>query len=854
MIRRARRPTIAGMPSPDDTAIGRPGLHGRDEEVRWLNAALATAGRGAGALLLVEGAAGTGKSRLVQEARVRARARGARVLATRPLDGDDGPGVLGRLCEAAGAERDASALVRALSRLAGDGPVVVAVDDVDRCDRGSLHALAALALAVEHLGAVALVLARRHHAPACADAATLDALFGDPGAVRIRLGALDAGAIAAIVADVLDGAAAGEFVAATLELTGGNAFLVTELALAARERGIEPTADAVTALGELALPAVARAVSARVAPLGDGAPELLAALGVLGDDATTAAAAALTQRDRERVADLCVAFVAADVLAPGDPPRFAQPLLSPAVLGSVPPRERRRLHGAAARVLSGESAAAHLLASSPTVDAWAAMTLRDAARSAPAEQAAAYLQRALAEGVPELEGELSRALGEAAAAGGDATARAHLERALELAEAPRERAEIGLALVRVLIAMDADDAAAAACDAALRELGDGDSGLRLRLRAEHPACVDAVASAEDSADRARRALRGGSLFDEEGSLVAHRALDALTAADCLDEAAALCDVAIARAQGRGATFAAAAALARRAAVRLRLGDLQGAVADARAVLAAAPFGASAAVCAPAVEAMIDALIEVDDLDGALALVDAAPPLARARVHLAHGHHAAALYVVDAAPTGSWRTPATAPWRSVAAECHLGLGDHARARSLAIEEVALARDFGAPVALARALRALARTGDAVAHCRDAVAVLDGSGALLERAHALVDFGSALRAGGHRREARDALRDGMQLAHRCGAMRLAARARDELVAAGGRPRRPAHRGVDGLTRGERRVAELAAAGLSNREIGGELFVTINTVCAHLASVYRKLGISSRAQLPVLLGEAA
>jgi DNA-binding NarL/FixJ family response regulator len=92
--------------------------------------------------------------------------------------------------------------------------------------------------------------------------------------------------------------------------------------------------------------------------------------------------------------------------------------------------------------------------------------------------------------------------------------------------------------------------------------------------------------------------------------------------------------------------------------------------------------------------------------------------------------------------------------------------------------------------------------------------------------------------------------MAIAHSCGATVLATEARDALVAAGSRPRRPIHEGIDGLTRAERSVAELAAAGRTNREIGNELYVTLNTVSTHLRSVYRKLNINSRAQLPAHL----
>jgi DNA-binding CsgD family transcriptional regulator len=77
------------------------------------------------------------------------------------------------------------------------------------------------------------------------------------------------------------------------------------------------------------------------------------------------------------------------------------------------------------------------------------------------------------------------------------------------------------------------------------------------------------------------------------------------------------------------------------------------------------------------------------------------------------------------------------------------------------------------------------------------------------------------------------------------------REELKAAGARPRRPWRTGVEALTPSELRVARLAAEGRANREIAGELYVTLKAVEGHLARVYAKLGIQGRAQLPHALG---
>ncbi len=125
-------------------------------------------------------------------------------------------------------------------------------------------------------------------------------------------------------------------------------------------------------------------------------------------------------------------------------------------------------------------------------------------------------------------------------------------------------------------------------------------------------------------------------------------------------------------------------------------------------------------------------------------------------------------------------------------------------------------------------------------------LAASPSLLWRAEALVDLGAALHRDGRGVSARPVLREGMEQAHRCGATPLADRAASELRAAGGRPRRRAGSGADALTASERRVAELAAAGVSNKEIAQSLFVTLRTVELHLSNAYSKLGIRSRHEL--------
>ena len=102
---------------------------------------------------------------------------------------------------------------------------------------------------------------------------------------------------------------------------------------------------------------------------------------------------------------------------------------------------------------------------------------------------------------------------------------------------------------------------------------------------------------------------------------------------------------------------------------------------------------------------------------------------------------------------------------------------------------------------------------------------------------------------RTDARELLREALDIAHRAGAAPLAAHAETELRATGARPRRVVLTGLDSLTASERRIAELASQDLTNREIAQMLFITARTVEGHLTSVFRKLQLDSRSELAVL-----
>jgi DNA-binding CsgD family transcriptional regulator len=186
-------------------------------------------------------------------------------------------------------------------------------------------------------------------------------------------------------------------------------------------------------------------------------------------------------------------------------------------------------------------------------------------------------------------------------------------------------------------------------------------------------------------------------------------------------------------------------------------------------------------------------------------------------------------------------------------------DRDEALALAEQELADAEAGGLARPRGIALRAvgLITAGDeGIERLRESVAVLAGSPARYEQARSLVDLGAALRRSGRRAECREPLEAGMELAHACGAERLLARAREELLAAGARPRRIVRTGFAALTASERRVVRLAAEGRANAEIAQALYVSVKTVETHLSNAYRRLGLSgpgSRRRLPDVVADA-
>ena len=534
-------------------------------------------------------------------------------------------------------------------------------------------------------------------------------------------------------------------------------------------------------------------------------------------------------------------------------------------------------------------------------------------RGSPAT-AAVYLRRALLESQPRASRfRLLAAVGEAEAFSRPPDAVQHLEEARSFAPDARAFATASIALGQVFLLGGSPDASVRVLREAVARLGDSERELALLLAVElltaartagetdagaaaagalpgdlagdspaERAALAALAadagwageSAAETTALARKALAGGRLLLETPSNgIAHSlACAALTWTDAAEEACAHFGAALELARSRGSVAGAALVQAWRAEAWLRRGSVREAEADAEGAIALTEQTGPAISTLFALGWLVGALVERDELEEADRVVaraglDGDVPRAiglvpllsqRAQLRLAQGRYADALN--DALAAGKRLldarapSPAMVPWRTIAATAALALEDRGEASRLITEELERARRFGAPRPLGVALRARARLeprfDDRIEILRESVATLADSEARLDHGWSLAALGVALRQSSHAPDARPVLAGALDVAMQCGATRLARMTREELAAAGARPRRDRISGRDALTASERRVADLALAGGSNRDIAQQLFLTVKTVESHLSRAYRKLGIARRQDLHAAL----
>jgi tetratricopeptide (TPR) repeat protein len=472
------------------------GLLERDGDLAAIERLLDQAVGGAGALLVLEGPAGAGKTRLLGAGAAAATAGGIAVLRASgsELEQELGFGVVRSLFErvllhASGArrrsllsgaaglaapvvlQRDAAdgeaarpaAVLHGLfwlcSNLAEREPLMLAVDDVHWADASSLRFLAYLARRLSGLP-ILVAVAMRPREPG-SEHELLAALSGDSSALVLSPAPLSVAAVRRLVIERFGGDPADEFVAACHAATGGNPFLLRELLAALLSDRVAPTADSAPHVGHIGPHTVSRVVLARVSRVGGGASRLAEAVAVLGGRGELRHAAALAELDQDVAARVADRLAQIEVLRATRPLEFVHPLVNAAVYDAIGPGERSLMHKAAARLWAAEAAgpdwvALHLLEAEPAGERWVVEALRAAAVAASGagapEQAAGYLRRASIE--PPAASERAGVLHELGAAellARDGAATDHLARALEATDDPATRGAIALLLGRAAV-------------------------------------------------------------------------------------------------------------------------------------------------------------------------------------------------------------------------------------------------------------------------------------------------------------------------------------------------------------------------------------------------------------------
>jgi DNA-binding NarL/FixJ family response regulator len=401
------------------------------------------------------------------------------------------------------------------------------------------------------------------------------------------------------------------------------------------------------------------------------------------------------------------------------------------------------------------------------------------------------------------------------------------------------------------------------CDRLLFALAASDLAMRARDR-------------DRAVHLALRALGDGALLEEETSegIGFYVASAVLSWADAYEENLTALGAAVEDAHSRGSVLGFATASYCRGLVHYRQGRLREAAAQFQSALERRAEGWTD-FAEPAVAGAALTRLGLGEHEGARALEPAlraaadrgqfvcAQPMAVAGlIRAVHGDHEQALedYRKAARLMGAHPDNASiVEWRELSAWSLMALRRRNEASEMAEEAVVHARSWGAPRALGFALRTLAHvtTRDrSVELLREALAHFEHAACTDYRARAQVDLGRLLLAGGteQREEGVAMLRSALEHGRTQGIDPVTVRATRLLVRAGESVSGPAGTPVSSLTAGERRVVELAAGGETNRQIAQRLFVTVKAVEWHLSNAYRKLGISSRAELGrALYGES-
>jgi DNA-binding CsgD family transcriptional regulator/Tfp pilus assembly protein PilF len=506
---------MSGVGRLDDELLERSG------ELAALGGALEAANAGDGALVLVEGPAGIGKTALL---RIAERGAGERNMVVLRVGGDQLVAessfaairelfwgeVQGGTASLEGAARLAapvfagdSGIVDAdrtgavlhglywlLAGVADRAPVVVVLDDAHWLDPASVRFVLYLARRIESLAVLLIVALRGGEAAPGAD---LVAALSGLAVCVLRLSALSEKASHALVRGIVGPRAGEELCRSCHEVTRGNPFYLRELAAVLKEEPSVATIDP-QRVRVLGAGAVDQAVLVRLGGLGSDCRGLASAAALLGPGAPLRHAASLAGLGRHRAESAADRLRAVGMMAAEPSLSFVHPIVGEAIAEQLPESRRAAFHRAAARLLLDDDApadrvAAHLLSADGYGEPWVVDALQRAGRDAVArgapEAAAAYLRRALAEPpLPERRLDVFLDLGRVEATLPYKRDYPAYRRALELAADAQQRAEIASELAEAWMAVGEFRLAATLVEDLLRDTVALDPALARRLEAD----------------------------------------------------------------------------------------------------------------------------------------------------------------------------------------------------------------------------------------------------------------------------------------------------------------------------------------------------------------------------------
>lgn len=693
---------------------------------------------------------------------------------------------------------------------------------------------------------------------------------------HIKLAPLSLDGVGELIAERLDGPSATRLSPGCHQLSGGNPLLVHALLDDVRGRDLMPGG----AYGQAVLTCLHRA--------GPQPHAVAGAVALLGEHVTQPLVAQLVGETVDEVAPALDLLAGAGVL---DQMTFRHPVVASAVLDSMRPDDRSRMHLTAAKLLHQKGVGAreiarHLVAADVAREQWAVALLCEAAERALSDddvaRAGECLRLALRDCDDASRGDdIARSLARVEWRVNPVAAALHMPLAALMNPEGRD----AVCMARHALWQGDKNAAIAAFNAVtdtqaadeLRLVYEWQYGTQEGLPAKEGSSTPWVqvgskltglmikGRSAEVAVSAEHILQSCHLADTTLEIVVS-ALIALCYADKPDKAAFWCDTLSEEAERRNATTWQAVLCAARADIALRQGDLGLAETQANTALRLLPADGWGVLLGLPRATLLLAYTGMGRLDAAAEVLRQFVPdrmsdtvvglrflHARGHYHLASDRPLAAL---DDFQTCDWQmrewnidVPALVPAHSDLAHAYLRLDQRKLARDLVCRQLDRPRAISSRTR-GTALRVLAATSELRQRPQllmEAIEDLHNCGDRLELARALIDLSEAHQELGEFSRARMHARRAAAEAKACRAEPLS-----KMLSHGGcfepKDQRLTAEGVPPLSGAERRVATLAARGYSNREIGRMLYITVSTVEQHLTRVYRKLNVGSRADLPV------